>query len=55
MEEICGERTRFFIEDADKCWDRPDVPVPGRNMGDVIEQEEDYRRRGGEGEGEAAR
>ncbi|KAF1965906.1 hypothetical protein BU23DRAFT_603958 [Bimuria novae-zelandiae CBS 107.79] len=41
IEEIAREKGRRFIEHAEKCWAEPDVPVPGNNMIEVMQREQD--------------
>jgi hypothetical protein len=46
IEEVARGKGTYFIQVTDKCWASPDVPVPGHNMIEVMQQErEDYRRR----------
>ncbi|KAK7185309.1 hypothetical protein PSPO01_08425 [Paraphaeosphaeria sporulosa] len=46
IHEIAHRKGEQFTEEADKCWATPDVPVPGHNMIEVMQQERDDQRRG---------
>ena len=37
IEELAGDKGRRFIDDTDRFWSIPDVPVPGCNMNEVPE------------------
>ena len=45
IEEIAREKGKRFVEEAERCWASPDVPVPGNNMIEVMQREQDRRRR----------
>jgi hypothetical protein len=45
IEEVARGKGAYFIQETDKCWATPDVPVPGHNMIEVMQQERDDRRR----------
>ncbi|KAF2443572.1 hypothetical protein P171DRAFT_40556 [Karstenula rhodostoma CBS 690.94] len=44
IQDIAHGKGEHFIQEADKCWASPDVPVPGHNMLEVMQQERDAQR-----------
>ncbi|KAL1602483.1 hypothetical protein SLS60_005899 [Paraconiothyrium brasiliense] len=42
--EIAGNKGSHFIQETEKCWASPEVPVPGHNMLEVMQQERDADR-----------
>ena len=40
IEDIARDKGRRFIEEADRCWATPDIPVPGHNMIEVMQREQ---------------
>lgn len=48
IEDIARDKGRRFLEEADRCWATPDIPVPGHNMIEVMQREQSMgaRRRG---------
>ncbi|KAJ4348607.1 uncharacterized protein N0V89_009985 [Didymosphaeria variabile] len=44
VKEIAREKGTHFIQEAEKSWATPEVPVPGHNMIEVMQQERDADR-----------